>query len=97
MSHSLTDMIDEINSASGKLSSSSSAKAGKDDPLAQIVRILNGHLVQLQGIDSGASALQESVEHAKREAGVLGNSQRNGMNGGNGWLDGFGRSYLGRP
>lgn len=95
MSHSLTSMIDEINAASSQLSSSSkNANAQQqDDPLAQIVRVLNGHLTQLQQIDSGAAALQKRVETAQKEARVLEGGR--GIGGG-GWVEDFGRSYGGR-
>lgn len=98
MSHSLTDMIDEVNRASTQLSShnptSQSAAARADDPLAQIVRVLNGHLAQLQTIDTGAATLQSKVSVAQRDARTL--SQSQGLNGGGQWADDFGRSYLGR-
>nr|POE69070.1 nucleoporin nsp1 [Quercus suber] len=79
MSHSLTDMIDEINRASTQLSSNnptskSSASRG-DDPLTQIVRVLNGHLAQLQTIDAGAATLQGKVTAAQHDARSLGQSQ----------------------
>ena len=95
MGHSLTSMIEEINVASGKLSSNSASNAGQkqDDPLAQIVRVLNGHLQQLQAIDSGAADLGRKVEQAQREARSLERGQ--GIRD-QGWVDGFGRSYLGR-
>ena len=94
MQHSLTDMIEEINSASSKLNTNNSSSAARqDDPLAQIVRVLNGHLTQLQTIDEGAAALQSKVEQAQVEARQLGQSR--GVDGG-GWVEGFGRSYLGR-
>lgn len=99
MSHSLTDMIEEINIASNKLHSttqSSSAPTGaarQDDPLAQIVRVLNSHLSQLQTIDDGARTLGQKVEQAQKEARVIGQNQ--GVNGA-GWVEGFGRAYLGR-
>lgn len=89
MSHSLTSMIDEINAASSKLNSSSAQQAKQDEPLAQIVRVLNGHLTQLQQIDQGAAALQKRVEGAQKEARVL-EGQR-GIGGG-GWMEDFGRS-----
>ena len=93
MSHSLTSMIDEINAASGKLNSNSQQQAKQDDPLAQIVRVLNGHLTQLQQIDSGAAALQKRVEGAQKEARVLGGER--GVGGGSAWVESFGRSYGG--
>jgi len=101
MSHSLTDMIEEINIASGKLGNANNNKPAQnaaEDPLAQIVRVLNGHLAQLQEIDSGAAALQGKVVAAQREArdlqGRPGEGSGNGRTGG--WVDDFGRSYLGR-
>jgi nuclear pore complex protein Nup62 len=96
MGHNLTSMIEEINVASGKLSSNGSASnAGQrpDDPLAQIVRVLNGHLQQLQAIDAGAADLGRKVEQAQREARSLERGQ--GIRD-QGWVEGFGRSYLGR-
>jgi nuclear pore complex protein Nup62 len=86
-------MIDEINAASSKINSSNAQQAKQDDPLAQIVRVLNGHLMQLQQIDSGAAALQKRVEGAQREARVL--QGERGVGGGS-WIDDFGRSYGGR-
>lgn len=95
MSHSLTDMIEEINVASNKLgpNQQASGAAKQDDPLAQIVRVLNSHLSQLQTIDEGARTLGRKVEKAQQDAKVLG--QKQGINGA-GWIDGFGRAYLGR-
>ena len=95
MSHSLSDMIAEVNQASSKLSStkSSAAKSTADDPLAQIVRVLNGHLTQLQTIDSGAVELQKKVEQAQKDARVV--EGRGSLHSG-GWNDDFGKSFLGR-
>ena len=88
-------MIEEINLASGKITTttdpSNPSTAATADPLAQIVRVLNGHLSQLQTIDAGAAALAEKVEVAQREARSLG-----GGGGQQTWVEGFGRSYLGR-
>lgn len=100
MSHNLTSIIEEVNLASTNLhkstrpaSASTSSTAQQDDPLAQIVRVLNSHLVQLQGIDAGARELGEKVEAARGEARIAGV----GMGvGGGGWVEGFGRAYLGR-
>lgn len=94
MGHSLSSMIDEINVASSKLSSVAKKPETAEDPLAQIVRVLNGHLAQLQAVDKGAQALGFKVEQAQREAGVMAGSQ--GIEGGREWVEGFGRSYLGR-
>lgn len=90
MSHDLTSMIDEINDAGKRLNKS--GKAAGDDPLSQIVRVLNGHLAQLQMIDTGAAALQQKVTSAQKEVRSLG---RNGGLGGDS-VDDFYRSYLGR-
>jgi nuclear pore complex protein Nup62 len=106
MNQSLTAMIEGINDASTKLSSSSasSGKAAKDageDPLSQIVRVLNSHLAQLQVIDSGAADLTKRVEAAQVDAGVagsrLGASMRGstmGAGGGNEVAEGFKRSFF---
>jgi nuclear pore complex protein Nup62 len=106
MNQSLTAMIEGINDASTKLSSSSasSGKAAKDageDPLSQIVRVLNSHLAQLQVIDSGAADLSKRVEAAQVDAGVagsrLGASMRGSMMGGGGGNDvaeGFKKSFF---
>jgi len=92
MSHDLTTMIEEINSASTNLRQSNKSANAQQDPLSQIVRVLNGHLAQLQLIDSGASQLQQKVTTAQREVRGLG---RNGGLGGD-EVDAFARSYLGR-
>ncbi|KAK3617674.1 FG-nucleoporin nsp1 [Elasticomyces elasticus] len=98
MHHSLADMIEEINAAGSKLGSGSGSgqraqqQQRQDDPLAEIVRVLNGHLSQLQSIDVAASELQGRVKVAQRETRGL--EGRVGEAGG--WVEGFGRSYLGR-
>ncbi|CAD6571515.1 MAG: FG-nucleoporin nsp1 [Alectoria sarmentosa] len=88
MGKDLTTMIEEINDASSTLS-----KTGKaDDPLTQVVRVLNGHLTQLQQIDQGAAALQLKVQEAQRMGQSFGP-----LNGPiNDAADGFYRSYMGR-
>lgn len=69
MGRDLTNMIKEINGVSGTLS-----KGNKpDDPLSQIVRVLNGHLTQLQWIDTNAAALQAKVTAAQKESAKMGN------------------------
>jgi nuclear pore complex protein Nup62 len=109
MSQNLSSMIDEINDASSKLASTTgrdangaaastsgpSPSSALGDPLAQIVRVLNGHLQQLQTIDSGAAALAQKVERAQKDVRTVGDAGR-GVGGDRQWLDGFGRSYLGR-
>ena len=105
MNQSLSAMIEGINDASAKLSSSSAAsgKAAKDageDPLSQIVRVLNSHLAQLQVIDSGAADLSKRVESAQVDAGVagsrLGASMRGSQYGGGGSevAEGFKKSFF---
>ncbi len=93
MSHNLSTMIEEINAASSKLKPNQQDKEsnGGEESLAQIVRILNGHLSALQSIDAGAEELKGKVEAARKEGRSVGEGVR-----GSGWLDGFGRSYLGR-
>jgi nuclear pore complex protein Nup62 len=39
--------------------------------LTQIVRVLNGHLAQLQWIDSSAAALQAKVAAAQKASGNM--------------------------
>lgn len=102
MSHNLSAMIEEINASSSKLESTNkassdatAASSAAGDPLTQIVRVLNSHLQQLQTIDAGAAALAERVEKAQTEARGLG-AQGGRPGGGGQWLDGFGKSYLGR-
>ena len=90
MSHDLTTMIEEINNASTNLRQTNKS-ANTQDPLSQIVRVLNGHLAQLQQIDAGAASLQQKVSAAQREVRGLG---RNGGVGDE--IDLFGRSFLGR-
>lgn len=92
MSHDLTSMIDELNSASLNLRSSGQSESKDSDPLAHIVRVLNAHLAQLQSIDAGAAALNAKVTAARKEARLLG---RNGGIAGDD-VDAFARSYLGR-
>jgi nuclear pore complex protein Nup62 len=108
MNQSLSAMIEGINDASSKLSSSSAAsgKAAKDageDPLMQIVRVLNSHLAQLQVIDAGAIDLSKRVESAHVDVGVagsrLGASMRGSTMSGNGGggndiAEGFKKSFF---
>lgn len=79
-------MIDEINAAGAQLSRTASAPGGAsraDDPLSQVVRVLNGHLAQLQVIDAGAEELRRKVAAAQREGGrfAAGGSQGLGASG----------------
>ncbi|KAL6714081.1 FG-nucleoporin nsp1 [Lecanora helva] len=91
MGKDLGSMIEEINDASSTLSKNNKA----DDPLSQVVRVLNGHLTQLQQIDSGTAALQLKVRESQRTGQNLGSSY--GLNGPNSdAADSFYRSYMGR-
>ncbi|KAK2072703.1 hypothetical protein P8C59_007041 [Phyllachora maydis] len=88
MGQDLSKMIKEINEMSGTLS-----KGNKpDDPLSQIVRVLNGHLAQLQWIDTNAAALQAKVSAAQKSSSKMGNG--NGLE--NDAAESFYRSYMGR-
>lgn len=89
MGKDLGKMITEINDISGSLS-----KGNKpDDPLSQIVRVLNGHLQQLQWIDTNASALQAKVNAAQKASNNMGSKYGNPDSDA---ADGFYRSYMGR-
>lgn len=90
MGKDLTTMIEEINDASASISKTSKA----DDPLSQIVRVLNGHLSQLQVIDQSTSALQAKVTAAQKEGKRLGARGQNVL--GRDAVDDFYRSYMGR-
>ncbi|MCJ1388717.1 FG-nucleoporin nsp1 [Xylographa bjoerkii] len=91
MGKDLTSMIENINDASSNLSKNSKS----DDPLSQIVRVLNGHLSQLQQIDQGAAALQAKVVEAQKASRIA--APTNGMNGiRSDAADDFYRSYMGR-
>ncbi|PBP27135.1 hypothetical protein BUE80_DR001906 [Diplocarpon rosae] len=72
MGKNLTSMIEAINDASTTLSKTSKA----DDPLSNIVRVLNSHLTQLQWIDENATALQSKITETQK-AGL-----NVGLNGG---------------
>ncbi|EFW17110.1 FG-nucleoporin nsp1 [Coccidioides posadasii str. Silveira] len=61
MGQDLTSMIEEVNSASANLSKTTKA----DEPISQIVRILNSHLSQLQLIDQGTAALRAKINTAQ--------------------------------
>ncbi|KAI1383299.1 Nsp1-like C-terminal region-domain-containing protein [Hypoxylon trugodes] len=89
MGRDLTKMIKEINDISGTLSKGSKP----DDPLSQIVRVLNSHLAQLQWIDTNAATLQARVLAAQKERSTIG-SHYGGPEQDN--VDSFYRSYMGR-
>lgn len=92
MGRDLQSMIEEVNAANSSLGQSGNA----DEPITQIVKILNSHLSQLQAIDQGTSALQAKVAAAQKAAQGM-NYMSGGMNGNNGaTVDGFYRSYMGK-
>jgi nuclear pore complex protein Nup62 len=64
--------------------------------ITQIVRILNSHLTQLQTIDQGTVALQEKIAKAQKNAQGLGHANNGGTGAGNGAVEDFYRSYMGR-
>ncbi|KAI0018359.1 Nsp1-like C-terminal region-domain-containing protein [Xylariomycetidae sp. FL0641] len=88
MGRDLTKMIKDINEISGTVSKGSKP----DDPLSQIVRVLNGHLTQLQWIDTNAAALQAKVTAAQKASSTIGNQ----YGGPEDNVDSFYRSYMGR-
>ncbi|OIW34958.1 hypothetical protein CONLIGDRAFT_607945 [Coniochaeta ligniaria NRRL 30616] len=89
MGKDLGTMIKEINDMSGTLQKGSKS----DDPLSQIVRVLNGHLSQLQWIDSNAAALQAKVQAAQKASGNM--SSHYGAPESDA-AESFYRSYMGR-
>ncbi|KIX07656.1 uncharacterized protein Z518_02309 [Rhinocladiella mackenziei CBS 650.93] len=92
MERDLNSMVEEVNAANASLS-----KDGKaDEPITQIVKILNSHLIQLQAIDQGTIALQEKMAAAQKSASNLGylTSSMNGNSGAA--VQDFYRSYMGR-
>lgn len=95
MGQSLTEMIEEINAAATSVAPAATGGQQGDDPLAEIVRVLNGHLAQLQAIDQGAAELRGRVGVAQREARSLGAGEGRGAPGANRFVEDFGRSYLG--
>jgi nuclear pore complex protein Nup62 len=107
MGKDLTNMIQEINTASASLSKTSKT----DDPvsfvckrccvhlltdykLSQIVKVLNGHLSQLQWIDQNAAALQAKVAAAQKASQSIGAGGQ--VVGENDAADDFYRSYMSR-
>ncbi|KAG6038202.1 hypothetical protein E4U41_004454 [Claviceps citrina] len=88
-SRDLSKMVKEINDISGTLSKG----AKTEDPLSQIVRVLNGHLTQLQWIDVNASALQAKVTAAQKSSNSLSGHYAGPESDA---AEGFYRSYYGR-
>lgn len=106
-SKDLTKMVQEINDISGALMKGAKPEdpvsiqdlsfplilANQRTQLSQIVRVLNGHLTQLQWIDANASTLQAKVTAAQKSSNNLG-SHYGGSD--NDAAESFYRSYMGR-
>ncbi|ODH28353.1 hypothetical protein ACO22_03954 [Paracoccidioides brasiliensis] len=103
MGQDLTSMIEEVNSASSTLNKTTKA----DEPISQIVRILNSHLSQLQLIDQGTANLHAKIAAAQKLGSSLSVHQhqspygqyRNGTSnglGGGGAAEDFYKAYMGR-
>lgn len=94
MGKDLTSMIEEVNGASSTLSKTNKA----DEPISQIVRILNAHLSQLQLIDQGTSDLQTKVAAAQKAgqsiSARLGYGYNNSGMGNDNTADDFYRSFM---
>lgn len=107
-SRDLSKMVKEINDISGTLSKgakpedpvsrqnhtlTAARNANAQEQLSQIVRVLNGHLTQLQWIDANASALQSKVAAAHKSSSNLGSTLSVTDSDA---AEGFYRSYMGR-
>ncbi|KAH0541740.1 hypothetical protein FGG08_003832 [Glutinoglossum americanum] len=90
MGKDLTSMIEEINNASSSLSKSNKS----DDPLSQIVRVLNSHLSQLQWIDQNTAAVRTKVEAARKVGQGIGSGGYGGLR--EEATDDFYKSFRGR-
>ncbi|KAK5364933.1 FG-nucleoporin nsp1 [Exophiala xenobiotica] len=93
MERDLGSMVEEVTAANASLSKNGKA----DEPITQIVKILNSHLTQLQAIDQGTVALQDKVAAAQKAAsnmGYLNGSMSQGS--GAAAVQDFYRSYMGR-
>lgn len=104
-SKDLSKMVKEINDISGSLNKGVkpedpvslntplTGKANMQVQLSKIVKTLNGHLTQLQWIDTNASALQAKVSSSQKSSNNLGSHYGAGENNA---ADEFYRSYMGR-
>lgn len=105
-SRDLSKMVKEINDISGTLSKGAKPEdpvsivptstlntANPVLQLSQIVRVLNGHLTQLQWIDANASSLQAKVAAAQKSSSNLGSHYAGSDND---MSESFYRSYMGR-
>jgi nuclear pore complex protein Nup62 len=108
MGRDLTSMIREINTASATLTKSSKPDDPVGAhlrnlillvltlfiKLSQIVRVLNGHLSQLQWIDQNAAALQAKIAAAQKSGQSIGSNGYGTVE--NDPADEFYRSYMGK-
>ncbi|RVX74775.1 hypothetical protein B0A52_01052 [Exophiala mesophila] len=92
MERDLGSMVEDVNAANASLSKNGKA----DEPITQIVKILNSHLLQLQAIDQGSVALQEKIAAAQKSANGLGYLNGSGNGAGGSTVQDFYRSYMGR-
>jgi nuclear pore complex protein Nup62 len=107
-SRDLSKMVKEINDISGTLNKGAKPEdpvsripflqqrlnfANTLLQLSQIVRVLNGHLTQLQWIDANASSLQAKVTAAQKSSSNLGSHYAGSDNDA---AESFYRSYMGR-
>lgn len=107
-SRDLSKMVKEINDISGTLSKGTKAEdpvsltqknsridsmLTRNSQLSQIVRTLNGHLTQLQWIDSNATTLQSKVVAAQKASSNLGSHYGTSESDA---AESFYRSYMGR-
>lgn len=107
MGRDLGKMINEINDISGSISKGSKPDDPVSSPhplpldlrltcglqLSQIVRVLNGHLSQLQWIDTNAAALQAKVTAAQKASSNMGSKYGGPESDA---ADSFYRSFMGR-
>jgi len=92
MERDLGSMVEEVTAANANLSKNGKA----DEPITQIVKILNSHLTQLQAIDQGTVALQDKVAAAQKAASNLGYLHGSMSQGSGAAVQDFYRSYMGR-
>lgn len=106
-SRDLSKMVKEINDISGTLNKGAKPEDPVSSmpfsvsrvnfanllQLSQIVRVLNGHLTQLQWIDANASSLQAKVAAAQKSSSNLGSHYAGSDNDA---AESFYRSYMGR-
>jgi len=63
MGKDLAGMIEEINKSSETINKTTN----QEDPLSQIVKVLNNHLSSLQWIDTHTTSIQEKIHEAEKQ------------------------------